>query len=58
MPIRLCAEGTPRAIASLLERLTRIARLLRVERIELERREKGGYGVTLRVAALQDKPAS
>jgi Tfp pilus assembly protein PilO len=57
VPIRLSAEGAPRAIASLLERLTRTARLLRVERIELERREKGGYGVTLRVAALQDRPA-
>jgi len=58
VPIRLRAQGTPRAFAALLGRLARIARLLRVERIEIERQDQGGYGLVLRVVALRDKPAS
>jgi Tfp pilus assembly protein PilO len=58
VPIRLRAEGSPKAIAALLGRVPRLARLVRVERIELDRRDKGGYGLVLGVAALRAKPSS
>jgi Tfp pilus assembly protein PilO len=56
LPIQLRAEGSPKAIASLLAGIPRLARLVRIERIELERRDKGGYGLVLNVAALRAKP--
>jgi len=58
LPIQLRAEGSAQAIASLLARIPRLAQLVRVERIELDRRDQGGYGLVLRVAALRAKPAA
>jgi Tfp pilus assembly protein PilO len=58
LALRLGVRGTPSAIVSLLVRLSQIARLLRFERIELERRDKGRYQLTLRVVAFRDTGSS
>jgi Tfp pilus assembly protein PilO len=58
LALRLSVKGTPSAIVSLLVRLSQIARLLRFERIELERRDKERYELTLRVVAFRDTGSS
>jgi Tfp pilus assembly protein PilO len=58
LALRLDVRGTPSALVSLLGRLSQIARLLRLERIELERRDKGRFELTLHVVAFRDTGSS